>query len=361
MYISAASVLHKSVPLTHQVKTSFGIMTERHAVFLLLTDERGNTGIGESWINFPSWGAYERKAAYENSFIPFIEGADINDIPEYSHKLFTAFKGPAVQSGTIGPLIGALCGIELALWDLKAQREGIPVSCLLSDNPRKKIRVYGSGLNSPLPFDLIDGYMDQGISLFKLKLGFGEDTDRKNLAALKNHLNGKADYAVDINRKWDIDTALSRLPLLEDFEPKWIEEPLKPDCEEHLSLFREQTDIPVSGGENIMMPPGCDIKKIADVPFDILQPDITKYTPLHVALSLVKEGEARGKRMIPHFLGSAPGQAASLHLGTVCREGLVELDVNRNPLRTNLFTEPFSIEDGSIAIPDKPGFGWRLK
>jgi L-alanine-DL-glutamate epimerase-like enolase superfamily enzyme len=116
--------------------------------------------------------------------------------------------------------------------------------------------------------------------------------------------------------------------------------------------------VPIAGGENIPMPPGCDVGRIADAPADILQPDLTKYAPLHVALRLLDTATAKGKRVVPHFLGSAPGQAASLHFAAGCGEGLVEWDINENPLRTAFFQEPFQIRDGTVEIPASPGLGW---
>ncbi len=71
--------------------------------------------------------------------------------------------------------------------------------------------------------------------------------------------------------------------------------------------------------------------------------------------------KAKGKRVIPHFLGSAPGQAASLHFAAGCEDGMVEWDLNQNALRTALFEEPFQIQDGVIEIPNRPGLGWYLK
>ena len=66
--------------------------------------------------------------------------------------------------------------------------------------------------------------------------------------------------------------------------------------------------------------------------------------------------------MIPHFLGSAPGQAFSVQLAAGCgAEPLVEWDTNANPLHTELFTEPFRIEGGMIDIPQRPGAGWAPK
>ena len=65
--------------------------------------------------------------------------------------------------------------------------------------------------------------------------------------------------------------------------------------------------------------------------------------------------------MFPHFLGSAPGQAASFHLASGCGEDcLMEWDVNSNLLRTALCKESFEIKDGVVEIPSRPGIGWSL-
>ncbi len=93
---------------------------------------------------------------------------------------------------------------------------------------------------------------------------------------------------------------------------------------------------------------------------DIFQPDITKYCCIHDAIRLLESVKARDKRLFPHFLGSAPGQAASLHLASGCGDILMEWDVNPNPLRTSLFKDPIEIQNGLIKIPDAPGIGWEL-
>ena len=215
------------------------------------------------------------------------------------------------------------------------------------------MRVYASGINSPLPWPLIDQHLDLGVTLFKLKLGFDADEDRKNLSDLYQHLRGRARFAVDVNRGWTFEQAKRWLPILADYDVAWLEEPLAVSEEQHLAELPSLSTIPLAGGENVQMEPGADAAAIAAGPFDILQPDITKYTPLHVALRLREAAEAVGKPLIPHFLGSGPGQAASIHLAAGCADTLVELDINENPLRTDLCDAPFAIENGHITLPDR--------
>jgi D-galactarolactone cycloisomerase len=336
-------------------------MKERHAVLLLLKDESGHQGIGESWVNFPVWAPWERVAAFQHGFIPYLRGRHIDDIPIFVAEMYQAFVGTSRQSGTTAQLIQALCAIELALWDLDAKIADVPLAQHLFEEPRAYAEVYASGINSPIPWDLIDKHLDLGITLFKLKLGFGETEDRRNIEALCNHLGERASLAVDVNCGWTFAQAQAWLPILKDYNVRWLEEPLISANELQLDRLRAAVEIPIAGGENILMAPDADPDEIAKVPFDLIQPDLTKNAPLHIAKRVMEAAELQKKRVIPHFLGSGPGQAASLQFAAGCHEGLLELDINQNPLRTDLFTEPFQIVDGKLKIPDLPGIGWKLR
>lgn len=358
--ITRASVRHEKTPVDHPVKTSFGVMTTRHAVLLLLEDEQGRVGVGESWINFPLWAPWERSALFHQGFIPYLQQASVNSIAEFITKMYRDFLGPAMQSGTTAPLIQALCAVELALWDLLARREDLPLAHCLFEHPAPAVRVYASGINSPIPWDLVEQQLDAGVTLFKLKLGFGLKEDRPNLEQMARFLDGKAELAVDVNRGWTMDQAMDWLPVLRDHSVAWLEEPLKTSDEVHLPELRAASEVPIAGGENTWMPPGADASGILESPLDVIQPDLTKNTPLHIAMNLLHKAAGTAKRIVPHFLGSAPGQAASIHFAAGCPEALVEMDINRNPLRTGLFTEPFIVENGKVKIPEKPGLGWTL-
>ena len=360
--IQSAAVLHETVTLERPVIASFGTMHQRHAVLLRIESESGQHGIGESWVNFPLWAPWERIALFEQALIPYLEAKrQVDDIPDYIGRLYTAFSGPSQQSGTIGPLLQGICAVEAALWDIAAREASLPLSQLLFDNPHSKVQVYGSGINAPLPLDLIDAYLDQGVSLFKLKLGFGDEEDKKNLKSLEKHLAGRAKIAVDVNRRWAFQQALRWLPILADYGVVWLEEPLAYDDEPWTGELQVTTQVPIAGGENVVTPPGSKVEQLLTFPFDYWQPDVTKYTPLHIAVALNGAANAGGKsHVVPHFLGSGPGQAVSIQLAAGCRRGLVELDINRNPLRTDLCDQPFEIVDGFIEIPGRPGIGWTV-
>jgi L-alanine-DL-glutamate epimerase-like enolase superfamily enzyme len=340
---------------------SFGSLDARHAVLVELTDEEGHAGVGESWVNYPRWAAWERRAAFEQVYIPYLKGRTCGDIHAFIAEMARDLRGPCVQSRTIGPLIQALCGIELALWDLAAKQQGLPLRRLLFTSPSESVRVYASGLNAPLPWKLIDRRLAGGVTVFKLKMGFGRNEDMENLRRLTDYLGNSARVAIDVNRAWTFNEALEWLKILRDFSVLWLEEPLKPEDEARTGELAAKKMVPLAGGENVWMEPGRDDPSaFARLPFDILQPDITKNVCISDSLELLKSPEMRSKRLYPHFFGSGPGQAASLNLAAGCGDVLQEMDINENVLRTGVFTRPFEVKDGAISLPDTPGIGWEL-
>jgi D-galactarolactone cycloisomerase len=358
--IRDAQIYHLSVPVQGIMKMSFGAMDVRHALFLELTDEEGRVGVGESWVNYPKWAAWERRAAFEQVYIPYLRGRSCNDIHAFIVKMARSLRGPCVQSLTIGPLIQALCGVELALWDLTAKTQNMPLSRLLFDDPAPSVCVYASGLNAPLPWKLIDQYHDCGVKVFKLKVGFGPE-DLRNLRDLTKYLGNSARVAVDANRAWTLMEAMDWLKPLIDSNVLWLEEPLIPEEEHKMRELADEQMVPLAGGENLFVEPGYDDPgACARLPFDIFQPDITKNICLSDTLKLLKAVQRRGKKLYPHFFGSAPGQAASLHLAAGCGDVFQEMDISVNALRTGLFTQPIVIKDGAVRLPDTPGLGWEL-
>ena len=81
--IKDVHVYHLRVPVESPIKTSFGVMDSRYSVFIILEDSTGCIGIGESWINFPRWAPWERVAAFEQGYIPYLKGREIQDIGSF--------------------------------------------------------------------------------------------------------------------------------------------------------------------------------------------------------------------------------------------------------------------------------------
>lgn len=113
--------------------------------------------------------------------------------------------------------------------------------------------------------------------------------------------------------------------------------------------------MPLAGGENIR---GLAEFQAARAWLDVIQPDVGKWGGLTRAFEIGREVVAIGKRYCPHWLAGGIGLIGSAHvLAAVGGSGLLEIDANPNPLRTDLVPETVNIRDGLFRLPDGPGLG----
>jgi D-galactarolactone cycloisomerase len=369
MTISEARVYHLSAPLDKPYQTTFGTMTRRQAVIITLTDERGIAGMGESWINFPLWAPWERVAAFTRGYFPQIIGKAVEDIPGFVRGLWIKNYRATLQSATLGPALQALCAVEAALWDIQGKRRKVPVRKLFSDNPASRVKMYGSGINPPFLEDAIKEALDLGMDTFKLKLGYGDGADKENIRLLKTILGPGGKIAVDVNRSWTFDKTMSWMEYFRDEGIVWLEEPLSIEEQHRYPELLARTTVPLSAGENFLIPPRSSLANEGEggltfnqstLALDIIQPAVVKNCCFSDAVRLMDLVENIGKKLWPHFLGSAPGFAATAHLVSLTHEPYLEWDINPNPLRTSLFNEPFLIEDGFFIMNEIPGWGYEM-
>ncbi|MCE5251542.1 mandelate racemase/muconate lactonizing enzyme family protein [bacterium] len=370
MHITDAQAFHLKAPLVTPYKTTFGAMTHRQAVIVLLTDEDGTTGTGETYINFPVWAPFGRMASYREAFFPDIAGREIDDIPRFVQGLWKKNYRAAMQGHSLGATIQALAAISTALWDIRARKKGVPLRSLFSDSPSRAVKIYGSGINPPFPADELREGLDMGMDVFKLKLGYGDDADKANIAELKKLLGPGIRISVDVNRSWSFDTTMEWMDYFRDNDIAWLEEPLDMvDQHRYPELF-ERSSVPVAAGENFLIPPGTDFRKENEwglslnetgLALNIIQPSVVKNCCFSDAVRFMQLIEERGAKLYPHFLGSAPGMAASAQLASLTKYPHLEWDINPNPMRTSFFTEPFRGDNGYLALSDAPGIGWEIR
>ena len=188
---------------------------------------------------------------------------------------------------------------------------------------------------------------------------------RRNIAELKQILGDGVRLAVDVNRSWSFEQAVGWMNYLADNDIAWLEEPLDPVHQHRYSELVERATIPVSGGENFLIPPGTDFctekewgldLNETQLSLDILQPAIVKNCCFSDAVRLLNLAEELGKKIYPHFLGSAPGMAASAQLASLTKYPHLEWDINPNPMRTFCFTEPFRAKNGLSALKRRPRY-----
>lgn len=351
----AAFVLRAPTP--HPVRTSFGVMRDRPAVLVRIEDDSGACGWGEVWCNFPACGAEHRARLVETVFRPLLEGGRFADPATASAALARKTHILSIQSGEPGPFAQVHAGLDVALWDLAARRAGQPLWSMLGGTGPAQVPVYASGINPDGAIATVAARRAAGFRAFKLKIGFDPKQDVENLQEIRALVGPASPVMVDANQAWDIEDAVAMSRRLAPFQPVWLEEPIAAD--RPLSEWRalaEASPIPLAAGENTRGVNQFDALAAAGVA--VIQPDLAKWGGITGCMAVARQALARGRRFCPHFLGAGLGLLASAHLlKAVGGDGLLEVDVNDNPLQTQL-TAPFpAIVDGAVSLPDGPGLG----
>jgi D-galactarolactone cycloisomerase len=351
-------------PIAVPIRTSFGIMRDRPAVYVKVTDTDGAEGFGEVWCNFPSVGAEHRARLADQLIGPLlIESGKLELRGIFAH-LMQRLHILAIQSGEWGPLGHVAAGIDAACHDLAARKAGLPLWRFLGGSGTGQIRAYASGIGPEAPGELAASAASRGHTSFKLKVGFGRETDLRSLGAIRSVLAPGSLLMADANQGWRVDDALSGVRMCADHGAIWIEEPIAADrpLTEWTTLANE-SPIALAGGENINRLSDFETV-IAGRIFRYLQPDVAKWGGVSGCLEAARLARDAGMIYCPHFLGSGIGLMASAHLlAAVGGDGLLEIDVNPNPHRDALLGGALPLVLGSIQLSEAAGIGiepdWR--
>jgi len=343
-------------PIANPVKTSFGIMFNRPAVFVRLEDGDGVVGWGEIWCNFPNCGAEHRATLVEENFKPLLINQTFNTPQEMYQLLSKKMAVLAIQSGEYGPIAQVIAGIDLAAWDLFSKKSSQALwQYLGGKNPT--IKTYASGINPDRPEKIVHELLANGYIAFKLKIGFNEALDIENLNNIRKLIPSNL-LMVDANQAWDLPTALDRIKALVSFDLNWIEEPIRADSPlNHWQKLSSTYQLRLAAGENMVGEQSFD-EAIASGAFRVIQPDIAKWGGISGCLPVIKKLHEHNIQYCPHYLGGGIGLMASAHLlAASSSTGMLEIDSNPNPLRSLLSTPLDDIADGKVTLSDRPGIG----
>ena len=346
-------------PIKDPVRTSFGIMTERAAVFVRVEDSDGGRGWGEIWCNFPNAAAEHRALLFADVLAPRVLGKSLDDPVGLWAELDRALHVLRIQSGDAGAFSSAAAGLDLAVHDLRARKRGLPLWRALGGNNDSPVPVYASGINpGRAAYDTVGRMRSAGYRGFKLKVGFGEETDLGSLRPVAKELKSGERLMVDANQGWSLADAVKILPQLAEFGLVWIEEPLMAD-----RPAAEWTQVvaaapaPLAAGENVRGAGGFQAMIDSGL-VGFIQPDAAKWGGHSGCLPVAKAALAAGRTFCPHYLGGAIGLMHSLHLLAAVRgPGMLEVDANANPLREGLLQDLFAVKNGCVSLPDGQGLG----
>ena len=343
-------------PIATPLANAFGAMTNRPAVFLRLRASDGVSGWGEVFSNFPQVGAEHRKRLIDSLFAPILIRAPADDPACVRETLERRTRAMAIQCGEPGPFAQITGAIDQALWDMAARRAQVPLwKHLGGTSPH--VRVYASGIGPERVVEVALAKRDEGYRAFKLKVGFGTDRDRANLASLRDALGDDATIMVDANQAWSPEEAPIRIAELAPMHPHWIEEPILAD--ESLDAWqsvKRESAIPLAAGENLR---GVEAfhRMIGAGILRFVQPDVGKWGGISGGIDVAHHAATHQVALCPHWLAGGIGLAASMHLVAAFGSdgSYLEVDANANPLREEVF--PLAVRDGVALLPETPGLG----
>ena len=355
MKITDIKVHLLSFPLTNKWITSGGAMGKRDTIIIQLFTDEGIIGYGE---------AHHAKAhlvvaqIIENVLKPIVLGAD----PFYHPLIFQAMYERVFLMGQAGISISAISGIEMALWDIVGKSLGVSVSQLLG-RCQDKIRVYagGASLGWQSPGELVQealSLVDRGFTALKLRIGRGVKLDLQAVEAVAIAVGEEVDLIVDANCGYERQKAMQLARELGNYNILWLEEPLPYNDLHGYKLLAQKTITPLAAGENFFTLYGFQTA-LSIGSFNILQPDCCKTGGISESYKIASLASSLHLNCALHIFGGAIGLAASLQVLGSIRNGIIcEYDgLQHQPLRDDLVSQPFELENGYLKIPNSPGLG----
>lgn len=347
-------------PLESPIRLAHGTLHTRRAVLVEVETDAGVIGVGETWTNFPPWAVHERRATLEEGVRPVLLGQDPLDRPGCWQKLATTLLPMGRQWGAIGPIMQAISGVDIALWDLAGKLQGRPVAELLGAPGRDRLPCYASGIGPTDAAAHARRAVEAGFQAVKLKVGFDPETDRCNVVEVRKAIGSEIALLVDANQAWDVERAVEMAHFLADHDVRWLEEPVPATELELLAEVARRSPVPIAAGENVYGREAFG-RLFEARAVGIAQPDVTKTGGISEAGAIGGMASAWQVPVAPHFYGGAVGAAATLHFFAAVPGGLsVEWDINPNPLREAVVQGGWELREGHVRLPPGPGLGVEL-
>ena len=337
------------------------------------TDE-GVCGIGEAQL--PVVG----------DILPVIErilvGKDPRNVVPLAQSIHRGLAGYGSSGGSV---VIALSGVELALWDLHGKITGLPLWQLLGGKYRDRVRMYADtarpGDHSPAAYaEGVQERVEAGYTVVKVDIDHSAPAawraDAHNRALSRrevDHMSAVSHAAfealpddvelcLDMHWAYQATDALRVAKRLEDIDVLWLEDPTPPEDLDALKYVTDNTCVPIACGENHWMSYGLR-PMVERRAADIITPDIPRFGGIQEGKKVAEMCEQHSLSFAPHNICTPVGTVASAH---VCANAPNFLALEHHGLECPWWDDIAAdwggpvIEDGYIALPDRPGIGVDL-
>ena len=313
-----------------------------------LIDEAGRRGVGFGYTI--GTGGTAVAALLRDELLGQLRGRDARPVVQIVDRLRKSIH--ALTPGCISST--ALAAVDIALWDLAAQRAQTPLHLLLG-GAQPRVRLYNTHvgwLNRPLD-EMIElcreAVARDGFTALKLKVGKpdpAEDVER--VEAVRDAVGDDVVLMADANQSWTVDEAIARVRSFERLRLYWIEEPLAATDLDGFVRLGAHVGVARAGGESLYHPAAfhAAVRRGA---LDILQPDVARVGGITAALTVCRLAEAANLRVAPHV---SPELSVSIAAATP-NAVFVEYIPQMEPI----LARPLVRRDGYGFPFDTPGHG----
>lgn len=356
--------------------------SSQDTVVVKVNTDEGVTGLGE--VDTAPWAV---KALIEapgshimnRGMVELLVGQD----PTQPQALWDSLYTYTAMTGRRGAGICAIGALDIALWDIYGQAEGKPIWKLLGGARQDFITPYASLIPDGKTLadqrrsliGKVKWAREFGFTAAKLevcikgpyahnRLREGDEAIVELVGACREAAGKAMVLMVDVAYCWsNWKEALRVCRSLERFDIFFLETPLLSDDLEGLARLAGATDIRIAAGEWLQT--RFEFQELMDRGrVDVVQPDVGRVGGLTEAMRVTEMAMDRGLIIVPHCWKTGIGIAATAHLAAACPAcrfiEFLPAEVAPSILRRELVRDELVIQEGRIALPQRPGLGIEL-
>ena len=366
-----------------------------NVLWVQLTCSTGEVGLGETWF-----GVGPVETHIHDLAAPYLLGADPGLIRRHQQELMMLWSRKGV-----GAEARAASAVEVALWDLVGKVRGLPIHRLLGGASRDRVPVYntcvgpgymktplavGNDLFSPpepggrhedmwatveAPGDLARDLLDSGIRTMKIlpfdaRLAYGdgdifrlEDLERglRILAEIRGAVGNAMEIAIECRGRWNVPAAKRMMGAIAEFEPVWVEDPIRNENAAALADVRAAGITPIAAGESLGIP-YRHLELIEAGAADIVLTDVVWNGGIGPARTVCDLASLHLLSAGLHDCTGPVGLAASVHLA-LHHPATFGQEIVRAYLHgwyEDVAVGLPTLADGEMSVADAPGHGVEL-
>jgi len=340
-------------PIRHAGTLGVGTFDRAESVIVRVRTDTGVEGVGEAsmWAPFTD-NLYAARETIDRYLGPAVVGMSPFDGEAINQTM------ERVQHGASS----AKAAVDMACLDAAARAVGVPLHTLLGGLVRDRISLSYSVTNQDIDADLaeIRWLLEEGFHVLKIKTGvlaFKPEIER--IEAIRKFLPAHADMRIDFNQGLERELAIRTCRALEQFEPTFMEQPVKGHDIDMMARIATAIDTPIMADESVFsMQNALDVVKAGAA--DIASIKLMKPGGILRSRKVAAIFEAAG---MPCYAGamweSGIGIAASLHFMASTPNVRYGSDfyIPNFLLLDDLVVEPLRMGEGHIYVPEAPGLG----